>query len=215
MSGPDFSKPGRPEQDPATQQGAYDATQLRDISKLDLTKKSDPVDDFEPAPEHPSPYNPPYNPAPPNSAAEYPAPPAYAPPAAPPPSAPIPSTPPPSYPYQAPGVPPQQPYAQPGYGAAQGYPQGYQGYGYAPRENNNKAIAALVCGIAALTCCGLSAVPALILGVLSKREIDESGGRQDGRGMAIAGIALGALGIAYLICVIIYFVIVIAIGSSA
>jgi hypothetical protein len=68
----------------------------------------------------------------------------------------------------------------------------------APR-NNPVAVAALVCGIAqllgGLLLVGniLLAIPALICGAIALREIDQGGGH--GRGMAIAGLVLGILGV--------------------
>jgi hypothetical protein len=59
---------------------------------------------------------------------------------------------------------------------------------------------------------GLGAILALIFGYVSKRRIDESGGRQTGRGMAIAGIVLGWVGVAGLILTI---VIVASLNHSA
>jgi hypothetical protein len=48
---------------------------------------------------------------------------------------------------------------------------------------------------------------ALVFGYLAKSQIEQSGGREQGRGMAIAGIVLGyvwgALSVAYLVLVVI------------
>ena len=62
---------------------------------------------------------------------------------------------------------------------------------------NGMSVAALVLGI--LGCIGLiwiiSPILALVFGYVSKGQIDRSGGRQGGRGFAIAGIVLGWVGI--------------------
>lgn len=58
---------------------------------------------------------------------------------------------------------------------------------------NGKAIAALVLGLVAF-CIWPAGVVALILGSIAKGEIDRSGGRQKGEGLAIWGIVLGVLG---------------------
>ena len=50
-------------------------------------------------------------------------------------------------------------------------------------------------GIAQLFCCVIGTVLALVFGYIAKRQIDESGGTQGGRGMAIAGIVLGWIGV--------------------
>ncbi|MGH7280856.1 MAG: DUF4190 domain-containing protein [Polyangiaceae bacterium] len=111
--------------------------------------------------------------------------------------------PPPGYP-PPPAQNPYAPYAQypqmsppPGY--QQGYPPGYggnpYGYGYV-RPTENKAVTALVLGIVSIFCSFgfLTGIPAIILGVMSKRDIDRSAGTLGGGGMAIGGIVLGGLG---------------------
>lgn len=59
------------------------------------------------------------------------------------------------------------------------------------------AIASMVLGILWLWWIG--SILALIFGYVGKNQIDQSGGRQDGRGMAIAGIVLGWIGIGFLL----------------
>ena len=68
---------------------------------------------------------------------------------------------------------------------------GYDGgYGAAPTGTNSKAIWSLVLGILGLVCCGFFAgIPAIILGRMSQREIEQTG--QQGRGLATAGFILG------------------------
>ncbi len=63
----------------------------------------------------------------------------------------------------------------------------------APRTNG-LAIASMVLGI--LWIYGIGAVLALIFGYSAKTQIDASGGTQSGRGMAVAGIVLGWIGVA-------------------
>jgi hypothetical protein len=48
----------------------------------------------------------------------------------------------------------------------------------------------------------VGSILALIFGYVSKSQIERSGGRQGGRGMAIAGIVLGWVGIGILVIVI-------------
>ena len=55
------------------------------------------------------------------------------------------------------------------------------------------AIASLVLGIVWVY--GIGAILALVFGYMAKSQIDASGGTQQGRGMAIAGIVLGWIGI--------------------
>ncbi len=63
---------------------------------------------------------------------------------------------------------------------------------YVPQRTNAYAIASLVLGIVNM---GIGSILALIFGYKAKREIDESGGTQAGRGLAVAGIVLGYVGI--------------------
>jgi Domain of unknown function (DUF4190) len=86
---------------------------------------------------------------------------------------------------------------------APGYPM------YQP-PNNGMAVASMVLGILGLI--GLiwviSPILALVFGYVSKGQIDRSGGRQGGRGFAIAGIVMGWVGIAFSILAIVWFVFV-------
>jgi len=54
------------------------------------------------------------------------------------------------------------------------------------------ATASLVCGIAGIVTCGLSAVAGLILGIIALSRIGKSAGQLRGRGLAIAGIIISA-----------------------
>lgn len=74
------------------------------------------------------------------------------------------------------------------------------GAGRATRTNG-LAIASLVLGIVWLW--GIGSIMALVFGYISKDQIDRSQGRQEGRGMAVAGIVLGWIGVAILIIVIV------------
>lgn len=80
------------------------------------------------------------------------------------------------------------------------YPSGpYPGYGYGawppppPTSTNGLAIASLVLGI--LWLWSIGSILALIFGLVSRRQIARSAGRQTGGGLAIAGIVLGSVGI--------------------
>ena len=79
----------------------------------------------------------------------------------------------------------------PGYNP--GYAPGGYGYGYV-QPTESKAVTALVLGLVSLFCFGpLTGIPAIILGVMSKRDIDRSGGALGGGGFAIGGIVTGSL----------------------
>ena len=66
-----------------------------------------------------------------------------------------------------------------------------------PQKTNGMAIASLVLGILWLFWIG--SVLALIFGYIGKSQIDNSRGVEGGRGLAIAGIVLGWVGIGFLI----------------
>ena len=95
---------------------------------------------------------------------------------------------------------PQSPYSPP--------VEGDEGASYTPGPSlpvtNGLAIASIICGILSLTlfcfCGGLFlGIPAVICGHLSLNQLNAPGNSQQGRGMAIAGLICGYLGIAFLI----------------
>lgn len=58
------------------------------------------------------------------------------------------------------------------------------------------AIWSLVLGILSITCLWLlGSIPAIILGILAVKNIDQSGGALKGRGIGVAGIVTGSVGI--------------------
>lgn len=73
-----------------------------------------------------------------------------------------------------------------------------------PRTTNGFAIASLVLGI--LFVGGVGSVLALIFGYVAKKQIDQSGGFEGGRGMAVAGIVLGWIGIAGIVLMFVLMV---------
>jgi hypothetical protein len=90
-----------------------------------------------------------------------------------------------------------------------GYPYGYS---YGPAGQNNKmAIASLVTSAASVVLAGLCGIGLIsgpvgaVLGVIALNQIKDTG--EDGRGLAIAGIVLGALlgliGAAFLVLLVI------------
>jgi Domain of unknown function (DUF4190) len=70
-----------------------------------------------------------------------------------------------------------------------------------PARTNGFAIASLVLGIVWIWWIGSTL--ALIFGYVGKSQIDRSGGMQGGRGLAIAGIVLGWVGIGVLLLIIV------------
>ena len=60
-------------------------------------------------------------------------------------------------------------------------------------KTSGMAIAAFVLGIMSIFTCALTAIPAIILGIVSLVRIEKSGGSLTGRGFAIAGIVVPAV----------------------
>lgn len=62
------------------------------------------------------------------------------------------------------------------------------------KVTNGLAITSMVLGIVWIG--WLGSILALVFGYIAKKQINQSGGRQGGKGMAIAGIVLGWIGVA-------------------
>ena len=107
----------------------------------------------------------------------------------------------------------QQPAAP--YHTPYGGPPGY--YPGAPVPNSGLAIASMVCGIAGYLTCyfvGILGIPAVICGHMAISQINNSPVPVAGRGMAIAGLILGYLGILITLGVVVSFLFaVVAAGS--
>lgn len=107
---------------------------------------------------------------------------------------------PPNYP------PPPGGYGYPPPPGGYGYPPpGPPGYGYSPpgyplppgARTNTMAIAALVSSLVGLLCLGIGPILGLVFGIIALNQIKQSG--EDGRGLAIAGIAISGCEIALLV----------------
>jgi hypothetical protein len=70
----------------------------------------------------------------------------------------------------------------------------YPGSGAAAAPTSGLAIAALVTGLF-FWCCAIPGIVAIVLGHIALEQIEDSGGVKRGKGMAIAGIVLGWVGI--------------------
>ncbi|BCQ08182.1 DUF4190 domain-containing protein [Mycobacterium heckeshornense] len=147
---------------------------------------------------------------PPSSGFEAPPPPGYPPPAYPPPSFQQPGYPPPGSPPTGYGAPPgyqnasgygaSYPPVPPEYGSSAGgygqpYPGGYPGpdyaggYGPPPRPGTNTlAIVSLVSSFIGLLC-GIGSIVGIVLGAVALNQIKQT--RQEGYGLAVAGIVVG------------------------
>ena len=75
-------------------------------------------------------------------------------------------------------------------------PAGWAPYQPARRATNGFAVASLVLGIAVLCTGSFGAILAVIFGNVALGRIDAAQGAEKGRGLAIAGIVLGWIGIA-------------------
>ena len=126
---------------------------------------------------------------------------------------------PPPAPPPAPGYGPaaygQPGYGQPAYGPVPGYPPGYGPPGYAPpgyplppyaRPTNTMAILALVLAF-------VFAPAGLVLGIVARRQIRQTG--EQGEGLALAGIIIGAIFCAFLVLVIVLWIALFASLSNA
>lgn len=73
----------------------------------------------------------------------------------------------------------------------------------APPQSCGLATASLVCGIVSMVMCGpLTGIPAVICGHKAKRRIAESRGQLTGEGLALAGLIMGYLSLAWLIVIV-------------
>lgn len=97
----------------------------------------------------------------------------------------------------------------------------YQQAAYGVVPQCGLAVASMVCGIVSLMACyvhALAAIPAVVCGHLAIKKIRESQQPMAGRGMAIAGLVTGYLGLliqlAIIVGIVFFFRKVVAPGSS-
>jgi hypothetical protein len=120
--------------------------------------------------------------------------------------------------YGAPQPGAQQPsYAYPAYGApAYGTPppgQPSYGYPYATSKTNGLAIAALVVSLISMVSCPLIGLAGAIMGHIARRQVTER--REEGAGMALAGIIVGWIGLAIGILIVVFYIVLFAGLSSS
>ena len=93
-------------------------------------------------------------------------------------------------------------------------PPGFPAAGYPrPGSTNGFAIVSMVLGILWLYTVG--SILALVFGYKARKEIDQSGGAQQGRGMATAGIVLGWIGVIGTALLVLSIVVLAALGEEA
>ena len=74
------------------------------------------------------------------------------------------------------------------------------------RATNGTAVAALVCGILGVTACPLVlSVVALVLGYNARSDLRQPGSREQGDGLATAGIVMGWIGVGISVAVALLF----------
>jgi hypothetical protein len=111
------------------------------------------------------------------------------------------------------GQPP--PYGQPGYGYGQpGYGQ-QPPHGYPPHQDHPRALLAMILGILGLVICGPVAPFAWWIGKKAVNEIDDSGGRLGGRGMAKAGYIMGVIGTIFLVIMVLVVAVMVPVGFQS
>lgn len=99
----------------------------------------------------------------------------------------------PLYPYGGPSHPPQATY--PLQAPLQTPPSVRSAALLEPARSDHRATGALVLGVLSMTCLGfLAGIPAIVLGAMSRKEIDRSQGALSGRGIAAGGIVTGLFG---------------------
>jgi hypothetical protein len=89
------------------------------------------------------------------------------------------------------------------------------GYGYQqqpPQQDHPRATMSMILGILGLVICTVIAPFAWRIGKKTMDEIDASGGRLGGRGMAQAGYIMGIIGTVVLVLGVLFFVIAIPLG---
>lgn len=101
----------------------------------------------------------------------------------------------------------QQPYGQGPLSVSYGAPNGYNPN---PRKTNVLAIASLISGIGAIFVPILASIAAVILGHMSLNQIKQR--NEEGKGMAIAGLILGYVGIAIGLLYVLFFGLIVLAG---
>lgn len=82
----------------------------------------------------------------------------------------------------------------------------------APPTTNSLAVASLICGLAELPTLGVSALPAVILGIRARQQIRQTGQRGDG--LAVAGLILGWTGVVLFLAAILGIMILLALPAG-
>lgn len=108
---------------------------------------------------------------------------------------------------------PPTPSGPPGYGVPAGQP------GWGPpaggQQTETKAIVALVLAISAYTFVPfIAAIAAIVVSGMAKRDIDASGGRLGGRGMAVAAFWLSVVHLVFVALVFLALLVLFVVGGA-
>lgn len=82
-------------------------------------------------------------------------------------------------------------------------PAGHIPIGRAEPKGSGLAIASLICGILGFCCC-VTPIPAIVCGHIALSQINREPGRYRGRGMAVAGLILGYISLAFQLISVVY-----------
>jgi hypothetical protein len=107
-------------------------------------------------------------------------------------------------PTPAPSAPiPPQPWSS---GGLQSPPQGMSSYASGQGQQNTLALVSIICGVLSIFCFGLlTGIPAIITGYMQLNKIKSDPVNFGGRGLAIGGMATGAIGTLLTILTILIF----------
>jgi hypothetical protein len=75
--------------------------------------------------------------------------------------------------------------------------------GVMPQGTNGFATASLVLGICGFLLCGIGSILAIVFGHIARSQIRRSGGRQQGAGIAMAGLVLGYIWVGLIVIVVV------------
>ena len=116
--------------------------------------------------------------------------------------------------HRAPGAQPA-PAAKPSYSPDYTAQQAQQGW-QQNTETSGGAIAALVLGILSIVACfgPITGIPAMIVGRRASRDIEASGGRLEGAGLATGGFVTGLIGTLIGVLILIGFIVLVVIAGS-
>lgn len=93
-------------------------------------------------------------------------------------------------------------------GGKPGYPPVYPPAAAPAARTNPLAIASLICGVAQMMFWPLATIPAVVLGHVARHQIRRS--REQGSGLALAGLILGWVGVGFLLVAILAIVLLTA-----